>query len=173
MLNTATCPAPLPIHTPDTGPRSFRATLTPAERRQIDRALRLLGRHLVARDVFDNSPAVKQYLALALGGEPLEVFAVLFLDWKHRALALEKMAFGGFGQTDVYPSEVARSALRLNASAVVLAHNHPSGDLTPSKPDQTLTETLKAALALIDVRLLDHVIVSGAAALSMAERGLV
>jgi DNA repair protein RadC len=102
-----------------------------------------------------------------------EVFAVLFLDSQHRLIALEEMFRGTLTQTSVYPREVVKQALTLNASSVVLAHNHPSGTAQPSRADEALTHTLKAALALVDVRVLDHFVVTASQAVSMAELGLV
>lgn len=125
------------------------------------------------RSVFDSSDAVKNYLSLHIGCEPCEHFAVLFLDSQHRAIAFERMFVGTLTQTSVYPREVVLAALRHNAAAVVLAHNHPSGSVQPSRADEHLTQTLKTALAMVDVRVLDHVIVGGGNALSMAERGLI
>ena len=113
-----------------------------------------------------------QYLQLHLARREHEVFAVLFLDAQHRLLALEELFRGSLTQTSVYPREVVLHALRHQAAAVVLAHNHPSGTVQPSRADEALTQTLKAALALIDVRVLDHIIVAPGAALSMAEKGL-
>jgi DNA repair protein RadC len=100
------------------------------------------------------------------------VFAVLFLDAQHRMLAMEEMFRGTLTQSSVYPREVVKRALHHQASAVVLAHNHPSGSVQPSRADEMLTHTLKAALALVDVRVLDHIIVSQGESLSMAEQGL-
>jgi DNA repair protein RadC len=108
-----------------------------------------------------------------LSALPHEVFAVMFLDVQHRMLAMEEMFKGTLSQTSVYPREVVKRALHHQASAVVLAHNHPSGSVQPSRADEALTQTLKAALALIDVRVLDHIIVAQGQSLSMAERGLV
>jgi DNA repair protein RadC len=101
-----------------------------------------------------------------------EVFAVLFLDSQHRMLALEELFRGTLTQTSVYPREVVLRALHHHAAGVVLAHNHPSGAVQPSQADEALTRALKAALGLIDVRVLDHVIVGTGQALSMAEKGL-
>lgn len=97
---------------------------------------------------------------------------LLFLDSQHRLLALEELFRGTLSQTSVYPREVVVRALHHHASAVVLAHNHPSGSVEPSRADELITQTLKAALALVDVRVLDHVIVAPGQALSLAERGL-
>jgi len=100
------------------------------------------------------------------------VFAVVFLDVQHRMLALEEMFRGTLTQTSVYPREVVTRAIHHHAAAVVLAHNHPSGSIEPSRADESLTQTLRAALALVDVRVLDHIIVSPGQSFSMAEKGL-
>ena len=122
--------------------------------------------------MFDSPDAVKHYLQLHLAYKGHEVFAVLFLDSQHRLLALEEMFRGTLTQTSVYPREVVLRALHHQAAAVVLSHNHPSGNVQPSRADEALTQTLKTTLALIDVRVLDHVIVAPGQALSMAEKGL-
>ena len=101
-----------------------------------------------------------------------EVFAVLFLDSQNQLIALEELFRGTLSQTSVYPREVVLRALHHHSSAVILAHNHPSGQVRPSASDQQLTHTLKAALALVDVNVLDHIIVAPGAALSMAEEGV-
>jgi DNA repair protein RadC len=120
-----------------------------------------------------NSPAtVKQYLQLELGQLKHEVFAVLFLDAHNRLLTYQPMFRGSLTQTMVYPREVARAALALGADGVVLAHNHPSGRVKPSESDIKLTHSLKETLALIDVTVRDHIIVSQGNYLSMAEEGL-
>ena len=120
-----------------------------------------------------NGPAdVRAYLVLknAAHIDPMvERFSVLFLDSQHRVLALETIFTGTLTQTSVYPREVVRAAIRLNAAAVVLTHNHPSGSPTPSQADGVLTRTLKSTLDLIDVRVLDHIIVAGTQSASMAE----
>jgi DNA repair protein RadC len=123
--------------------------------------------------VFDAPQKVKDYLALHLAARPQEVFAAMFLDAQHRLLTMEDLFHGTLTQTSVYPREVVRRALLLNAAAVVLAHNHPSGLAEPSRADELLTATLKHALALVDVRVLDHVVVGRGQVVSMAERGLV
>lgn len=138
----------------------------------LELARRALAEQLKARTVFDSPDAVKQYLRLQLGTRAHEVFAVVFLDAQHRLLALEELFRGTLTQTSVYPREVVLRALHHQAAAVVLSHNHPSGVAEPSRADEALTQTLKAALALVDVRVLDHIIVAPGAALSMAERGL-
>lgn len=139
----------------------------------MELARRALAQQLRTRQVFDSPDAVKHYLQLHLAHKPHEVFAVLFLDSQHRLLALEEMFRGTLTQTSVYPREVVLRALHHHAAAVVLAHNHPSGSVQPSRADEALTQTLKSALALVDVRVLDHVIVAPGQALSMAEQGLV
>ena len=138
----------------------------------LELARRALAERLQQRPAFDSPGAVKDYLQLAIGARSHEVFAVLFLDAQHRLIAMEELFRGSLTQTSVYPREVASRALHLHAAAVVLAHNHPSGCAEPSRADEALTQALKAALALLDVRVLDHVIVARGAALSMAERGL-
>jgi DNA repair protein RadC len=150
--------------------------LGPAKRAELlavmEIARRALSQQLQDAPVFDSPQAVKDYLALHLGGRAQEVFAVLFLDGQHRLLRLEELFQGTLTQTSVYPREVVKRALALNAGAVVLAHNHPSGLAEPSRADEYLTQTLKSALALVDVRVLDHVIVGRGQTASLAERGL-
>ncbi|MBX3637594.1 MAG: DNA repair protein RadC [Rubrivivax sp.] len=151
--------------------------LGPAKRAELlavmEIARRALAQQLKAAPVFDSPQRVKDYLALHLGGRAQEVFAVLFLDGQHRLLRLEEMFAGTLTQTSVYPREVVRRALALNAGAVVLAHNHPSGLAEPSRADEYLTQTLKSALALVDVRVLDHLVVGQGQVVSLAERGLI
>lgn len=150
--------------------------LGPAKRAEImavlELARRALQEQLQEKPLFDSPVAVRNYLQLQLGNRGHEVFAVLFLDAQNRLLTLEEMFRGSLTQTSVYPREVAIRALALNAASVVLAHNHPSGTSAASPADIALTMTLKTALALIDVRVLDHFIVTRSAAVSMAEQGL-
>jgi len=138
----------------------------------LELARRAFTQRLQDRPIFDTPDAVKQYLQLQLSAWPYEVFAVLFLDMQNRLLKMEEMFRGTLSQTSVYPREVVLRALHYQAAAVVLSHNHPSGTVQPSRADEMLTQTLKAALALVDVRVLDHIIVAPGEALSMAERGL-
>jgi DNA repair protein RadC len=162
----------------NTEPAKLRAIkgLGPAKRAELlavmELARRALAQQLKAAPVFDEPGRVKDYLALQLGGRPQEVFMVLFLDGQHRLLHSEEMFFGTLTQTSVYPREVIRLALRHNAGAVVLAHNHPSGVAEPSRADEFLTQTLKTALRLVDVQVLDHIIVGQGQVVSLAERGL-
>lgn len=148
----------------------------PAKRAELvavlELARRALAEQLRQRTVLDSPEAVKHYLQLHLAAKPHEVFAVLFLDAQNRLLAMEELFRGSLTQTSVYPREVVLRALHHHAAAVVLAHNHPSGNVAASRADEVLTQTLKSALALVDVRVLDHVIVAAGAALSMAEKGL-
>ena len=138
----------------------------------LELARRAMAEQLREREVFASPEAVKHYLQLHLAHKVHEVFAVLFLDSQNRLLHMKEMFRGTLTQTSVYPREVVLEALHCHAAAVVLAHNHPSGTVQPSRADEALTQALKAALALVDVRVLDHVIVAPGQALSMAERGL-
>ena len=151
--------------------------LGPAKRAElaavVEMARRALAQQLDQVPLFDHPGAVKDYLALKLGGLPHEVFAVLFLDGQHRLIAMQEMFRGTLTQTSVYPREVVKAALAHNAGAVVLAHNHPSGVAEPSRADEFLTQSLKSALQLVDVRVLDHLIVGRGQVVSLAERGLV
>jgi DNA repair protein RadC len=161
------------------GPDDLRRTKGlggPAKRAELlavlELARRALAEQLREREVFSSPDGVKQYLQLHLARQPHEVFAVMFLDAQNRLLEMEVMFRGTLTQTSVYPREIVLRALQRHAAAVVLAHNHPSGTVQPSRADEALTHSLKAALALVDVRVLDHVIVAPGACLSMAERGL-
>lgn len=121
-----------------------------------------------------NSPqAVKDFLRMKLGHLGHEVFGVLFLDAQHRVIEFREMFRGTLTQTSVYPREVLKLALELNAGACIIAHNHPSGVETPSRHDEMLTQTLKSSLKLIDVRLLDHIVVTAHTCKSFAESGLI
>lgn len=137
----------------------------------LEMARRALGEDLQRRDAMHSPHAVRDYLRLHLGGLGHEVFMILFLDAQNRILAREELFRGSLTQAQVYPREVVKRALAHNAAAVILAHNHPSGLAEPSHADRVLTDQLKAALALVEVRVLDHVIVAGAQGVSFAERG--
>ena len=127
----------------------------------------------IKRECVLSSPlAVRDYLRLHFAGREYESFVALWLDAQNRLIAAEELFRGTLTQTSVYPREVVKAALRHNAGAVILAHNHPSGMAEPSRADELLTTNLKQALALVDVRVLDHFIVAGAATISFAERGL-
>lgn len=139
----------------------------------MEMARRSLAGAMQDEAVFSSPQLVKDYLQMRLGSLPHEVFAVLFLDAQHRLIACEELFRGTLTQTSVYPREVLKRALALNAASVILAHNHPSGVLEPSRADELLTQTLQSSLQLVDVRVLDHLVVGRAGALSFAERGLI
>ncbi|MDD5404638.1 MAG: DNA repair protein RadC [Sulfuricella sp.] len=139
----------------------------------MEMARRAMEEKMRDRDALNSPASVKDYLRLTLGRKAYEVFAVLFLDAQNRPVAIEEMFRGTLTQTSVYPREVVKRALHHNAASVILAHNHPSGTSEPSNADQILTQALKNALALIDIRILDHFIVGGGTVLSFAERGLI
>jgi len=138
----------------------------------VQQALELLACEIRQTDTLASPDAVKDYLRLKLATKPHEVFAVMFLDCQHRVIEYEEMFRGTLTQTSVYPREVVLGALKHNAAAVVLSHNHPSGTVQPSRADEALTHTLKAALALVDVRVLDHIVVATEGTFSFAEHGL-
>ncbi|HVP08190.1 MAG TPA: DNA repair protein RadC [Burkholderiales bacterium] len=150
--------------------------LGPAKRAQFEAAIELARRSLRdglrSGDALTSPGAVRDYLRLALAELEHEVFVCLWLDAQHRVLACEELFRGTLTQTSVYPREIVKAGLRANAAAVIFAHNHPSGAAQPSRADELLTRNLKDALALVDVKVLDHFIVAGRQALSFAERGL-
>jgi DNA repair protein RadC len=122
--------------------------------------------------VLSSPGAVRDLLRLRIGHLEYEAFGLLFLDAQNRLIHIEEMFRGSLTQTSVYPREVVKTALRLNAAAVICYHNHPSGSTTPSLADQHLTHTLKGTLAMVDVKLLDHLVVTASDAVSLAERGM-
>ena len=138
----------------------------------LSQARRVLSRRVRRGATMSSPQAVKDYLRLEIGVLEHEVFCVLFVDAQHRIIELKQMFRGTVTQTSVYPREVVKAALGCNAAAVLLAHNHPSGAAEPSRADEFLTQTLKTALALVDVRVLDHLVVAGAEVRSFAELGL-
>ena len=148
----------------------------PAQRAELaavrEIARRALAQQLREAPVFDFPQKVKDFVALHLGALAHEVFGVLFLDSQHRLIEMQELFRGTLAQTSVYPREVVKRALALNAAAVVLAHNHPSGVAEPSRADEALTHALRSALALVDVRVLDHFVVAPGTVVSFAERGL-
>jgi DNA repair protein RadC len=135
-------------------------------------ARRSLQEGLKAGSALTSPGAVRDYLRLVLAARDHEVFVVLFLDAQHRVLRSAELFRGTLTQTSVYPREVVRAALAANAAAVIFAHNHPSGIAQPSQADELLTRQLREALALVEIRVLDHFIVAGNQTLSFAERGL-
>jgi DNA repair protein RadC len=138
----------------------------------VQQALDLLECDMHEADALASPAVVRDYLRLLLGDRPYEVFAVVFLDAQHRVLDAIEMFRGTLTQTSVYPREVVIEALARNAAAVILTHNHPSGHPEPSRADEALTQTLKSALALVDVRVIDHFVVTRSTVVSFAERGL-
>ena len=142
------------------------------EDRLIQRAIKVLDGRIRNSDALSSPGAVRTFLRLKLAGLQHEVFYVIFLDAQNRVIQVEELFRGTLTQTSVYPREVVKAALRCNAAGVLFAHNHPSGVSEPSHADELLTSSLKAALALVDVRVLDHFVVGGAGVLSFAERGL-
>lgn len=149
--------------------------LGPAKYTQLQAVLEMAKRHLFEQmtrgDALCNPQETRQYLLAQLGSYPHEVFACLLLDNRNRVISFEKMFFGTIDGASVYPREVVRLALKKNAAAVIFAHNHPSGVAEPSKADENITQRLKQALALVDIRVLDHFII-GDEVVSFAERGL-
>ena len=139
----------------------------------LEMSRRALQEEMQCGDALNSPRAVRDYLRLLLGGRQQEVFLALFLDTQHRVIASEELFQGTLSQTSVYPREVVKRALAHNAAAVILAHNHPSGVAEPSQADQLLTAALKQALGLVDVRVLDHFVVTGGQTLSFAEKGLI
>jgi DNA repair protein RadC len=139
----------------------------------IRRALKILEAQARHTDSLTSPSAVRNYLRLLLAHKEHEVFVCVFLDAQNRVIASEELFRGTLAQTSVYPREVLKQALKHNAAALILAHNHPSGVAEPSVQDQALTRTLTEALALVDIKVLDHFIVGGSTAMSFAERGLI
>jgi DNA repair protein RadC len=150
--------------------------LGPAKAAQFAAAIELARRALqeeLKRTAALTSPgAVRDYLRLAIGARAHEVFVCIWLDAQHHVIKFEEPFQGTLTQTSVYPREIVKAALACNAAAVIFAHNHPSGAAQPSQADELLTANLKEALALVEVRVLDHFIVAGNQAISFAERGL-
>jgi DNA repair protein RadC len=138
----------------------------------LEMSRRYLNEHIADRDVLTSPEATRQYLKMRLRGLRHEVFACLFLDNRHRVIDYRELFRGTIDGASVHPREVVQEALRHNAAAVIFAHNHPSGVAEPSQSDLRITQRLKDALALVDVRVLDHVIVGEGEGTSFAERGL-
>jgi DNA repair protein RadC len=138
----------------------------------VELARRVLWQEARQTPAFENPQAVKEWLRLQIGGLPHELFLVLLLDQRHRLIRSEPLFRGTTHEATVYPREVAKLALSANASAVIIAHNHPSGFEEPSREDLAITERVARALELIDVRLLDHFIVTRHTTVSFVERGL-
>ena len=161
----------------ETGQAEFcqRHGMGPAKYAQLQAVLEMAKRHLFENiqrgDVLCSPNETRRYLAAQLQSYPHEVFACLFMDNRNRVIAFEKLFFGTIDGASVYPREVVRMALKHNAAAVIFAHNHPSGVAEPSRADEQITQRLKAALDLVDIRVLDHMVI-GDEVVSFAERGL-
>ena len=138
----------------------------------IRRALQLLDERMRNGPTLQSPDTVRDYLKLLLHDREREVFVAVFLDAQHRVISADELFRGTLSQTSVYPREVVKAALKRNAASVIFAHNHPSGVAEPSRSDELLTQALKDALALIEVKVLDHFDVAGPASVSFAERGL-
>lgn len=143
-----------------------------SDERVLERAAKILEKKLLQKTSLSSPSAVRDYLRYKLAVRQYEVFMVIYLDTQNRLIACEEAFRGTLSQTSVYPREILKDALKHNAGAVILAHNHPSGVTEPSHADESLTQALKQTLALVDVKVLDHFIVAGAGILSFAERGL-
>ncbi|HBO3907238.1 RadC family protein [Pseudomonas aeruginosa] len=153
--------------------RDSQGRYMPATADQILEAARqVIDRKIPRGALFTSPELVKDYLCAKLAGFEHEVFAALFLDTKHRLIEYIELFRGTIDSASVYPREVVKEALRVNAAAVIFSHNHPSGNPEPSQADKLLTQRLKEALALVDVRVLDHIVVGGQGTVSFAERGL-
>ena len=138
----------------------------------IELARRAMAEEIKERSALTSPGAVRDYLRVALGHRPNEVFVCIWLDAQHKVIGIEDVSQGTLTQTSVYPREIVKRALKRNAAAVIFAHNHPSGVAQPSRSDELLTRELKQALALVEVKVLDHFVVAGNQAVSFAERGL-
>ncbi len=160
------------------GPRrtGWLRGIGPARAAQLQAALEIARRHyataLRERAVMQSPDAARQFLVAQLRDRPYEVFCCLYLDNRHRLIAFAELFRGTIDGATVHPREVVREGLCHNAAAVILAHNHPSGIAEPSQADELITRRLREALALLDMRLLDHLIVAGPTTVSLAERGL-
>ena len=140
----------------------------------IRRALKILeSRMTYSTDYFNNPNDTKNYLRLKLGAEEREVFAVLYLSNRNQLISYEELFFGTIDGATVHVREIVKLGLSLNAAAIICAHNHPSGVCEPSHSDEMITKRIKEACGLVDIRVLDHLIVSGKDAVSLAERGLI
>ena len=138
----------------------------------IKRALQILDKRMRDTPALSSPSAVRDYLRIRLHDRGHEVFVVVFLDAQHRVIATEELFRGTLTQTSVYPREVVKAALAHNAASILFAHNHPSGVTEPSRADELLTQALKHALELVDVKVLDHFVIAGSGSVSFAERGL-
>ena len=139
----------------------------------IDQAIAILRQRLMNGDVFDSPEVVKQFAQLNIAGDLDEGFYVLFLTSQHQLITFEKMFSGTINASSVYPRVIARRCLEVNAASVIISHNHPSGISEPSNADINITNSKAKALSLLDVKLLDHIVVSVGSTVSLAERGII
>ena len=139
----------------------------------VDLAVRVLENRVCTGEIMSSPEKVRSYLRLKLSHVPNEIFSVLFLTNRHTVIGYEELFQGTIDGASVHPRVVAQRCLQVNASAVIFAHNHPSGIAEPSKADEAITRRLVEALGLLDIRVLDHIVVGGAGEVSLAERGLV
>ena len=152
---------------------TYSTTLTVSENKAVYKALKILERKMfIDETVFSSPSSVKNFLKLKLGFEEREIFSVMFLDAQNRLIEYTNMFYGTVHQAAVYPREVVKKALSLNAVSVIFSHNHPSGVVAQSHDDELLTKRLKEALNMVEVRTLDHIIVAGNNTLSFLEKGL-
>ena len=162
-------PASPTVKSEDLAPYSFNKG---SDDQVIADALNILSKRLAVPSTTIVPESVKHYCGLLISTLDHEMFGVMFLDTQNRMLGFEQMFRGTLTQASVYPREIVKAGLKYNAASVIFTHNHPSGSVAPSRADEQLTKTLKAALALVDIRVLDHVIVAGSEAFSFAECGL-
>lgn len=146
---------------------------TSSQRDTLKEAIGILEAKLKKSIPFTDAKATQKYCQLKLAGEKDEFFACLFLDNQHKLISFEKLFRGSIAEAHVHPRVVVRRSLELNAASIIFTHNHPSGTVTPSKPDIAITQRLKDVLKVVDVRVLDHIIVGTEGSTSMAESGLV
>jgi DNA repair protein RadC len=163
-MNTSTISLVAQLQDGSSRPATPDEIITAARDRMSRRIRR--GTHLTS------PKATRDFLTLKLGTLEREVFAVIFLDKRHRLISYQEMFQGTIDDASVHPREVVKEALKQNAAAVILAHPHPSGVAEPSQADELITQRLKEALSLVDIRVLDHIIVAGGDTTSFAERGL-
>ncbi|MFN1533571.1 RadC family protein [Vibrio jasicida] len=151
-------------------PTDYPITSSLTDNQVLEQAAEIIAKRYLRGDIFTSPTDTKTFLTYKLGNYDREVFALLLLDNQHRLIEFNELFFGTIDSASVYPREVVKLALERNAAAVIFAHNHPSGDATPSQADKRITSRLKDALALIDVRVLDHFVV-GENCVSFAEKG--
>ncbi len=151
---------------------SYEFTRNVTQEEIIELATCIMNGRFERSDVLHNPSETKNYLVIQLSQLEQEVFGCIYLDTRHRVICFEKLFYGTIDGASVHPREVVKNAIRHNAAAVILAHNHPSGVAEPSTADQRLTQRLKDALSLVDIRLIDHIVVGGSGTASFAELGL-